>query len=320
MLPAWAAVAAHAKDMAKVHLRDLAGTDARRWQQCHVEYDTWLLDISRQRITQQSLALLLELARAVDLSDRIAAMFRGDPINTTEKRAVLHAALRSDFPRELRAILAEVKASRQKLKNYGSPRRGGQKTGCDGQEIQARREHRHRGFGSRALVGMRCAARGVGRRHHAALRVQRRSHAARGFDARTLDPAETAGHCVLEDFRDTGDANQRQRGKSLDRRCARREGSRAIISVAVSTNAEAMDKFGIAADHRFTMWDWVGVAKLFGLVRPLASLPEIVIGSSAFEEFLKGASDIDRHFTTAPFENNSACAAWGCWACGTALS
>ena len=96
-LPAWAAVAAHAKDMAKVHLRDLAGTDAKRWQQCHVEHDTWLLDISRQRITQQTLSLLLDLARAVNLSDRIAAMFRGDPINTTEKRAVLHTALRSNF-------------------------------------------------------------------------------------------------------------------------------------------------------------------------------------------------------------------------------
>jgi glucose-6-phosphate isomerase len=79
-LPAWSAVAAHAKDMANVHLRDLAGADAKRWQNFHLEQDSWLLDFSRQRITHQSLSLLLDLARAVDLSDRIAAMFRGDPI------------------------------------------------------------------------------------------------------------------------------------------------------------------------------------------------------------------------------------------------
>src|ERR1700722_12102275 len=125
-LPAWAAVAAHAKEMVKVHLRDLAGTDAKRWQQCHVEHDRWLLDISRQRITQQSLSLLLDLARAVGLSDRIVAMFRGDPINTTEKRAVLHTALRSDFAGSP-AIQAEVKASRQKLELYDAAgRRGGE--------------------------------------------------------------------------------------------------------------------------------------------------------------------------------------------------
>src|SRR5258708_12141827 len=121
-LPAWGAVAAHARDMDKVHLRDLAGADPKRWQHFHIEHDTWLLDISRQRITHQSLSLLLELARAVDLSDRIAAMFRGDPINSTEKPAVLHTALRSDFAGPP-AIQAEVKASRQKLKNFLPPAR-----------------------------------------------------------------------------------------------------------------------------------------------------------------------------------------------------
>src|SRR5580698_5671931 len=75
LLPAWKAVAAHAREMATVHLRDLAGSDSKRWQQLHLEYDSWLLDISRQRITQQTLSLLLELSRAVDLPGRIAAMF-----------------------------------------------------------------------------------------------------------------------------------------------------------------------------------------------------------------------------------------------------
>ncbi|HWW30096.1 MAG TPA: hypothetical protein VNY80_08800, partial [Steroidobacteraceae bacterium] len=79
-LPAWGALAAHARDFAKVQLRDLAAADIRRWQNFHVEYDTWLLDFSRQRITPLTLTLLFDLARAVDLSGRIEAMFRGDPI------------------------------------------------------------------------------------------------------------------------------------------------------------------------------------------------------------------------------------------------
>src|ERR1039458_6616602 len=93
----WAAVAAHAKDMSQVHLRDLTAADPQRWRNFHVEHDTWLLDISRQRITAETLSLLFDLARAADLPARMAAMFRGDPINSTEQRAVLHTALRSDF-------------------------------------------------------------------------------------------------------------------------------------------------------------------------------------------------------------------------------
>jgi glucose-6-phosphate isomerase len=134
-LPAWGAVAAHAKDMAKVHLRDLASADTRRWQNFHVEHDDWLLDVSRQRITQQTLSLLFELARAVDLSGRIAAMFRGDPINSTEQRAVLHTALRSDFAGSP-AIQAEVKASRQKLSNFVGLVRGGKKAGITGKKFR----------------------------------------------------------------------------------------------------------------------------------------------------------------------------------------
>jgi len=123
-LPAWGAVAAHAKDMSKVHLRDLSAADPKRWQNFHFEHDTWLPRCSRQRITQQTLSLLFELARAVDLSGRIAAMFRGEPINSTEQRAVLHTALRSDFAGSP-AIQAEVKDFAPQV--VGLRRRGAQR-------------------------------------------------------------------------------------------------------------------------------------------------------------------------------------------------
>src|ERR1700737_4105367 len=96
-LSEWRAVAAHADALKDAHLRDLTAADPTRWQSFHVEHDTWLLDMSRQRITAKTLPLLFDLARAAELPARTAAMFRGDPINSTEQRAVLHTALRSEF-------------------------------------------------------------------------------------------------------------------------------------------------------------------------------------------------------------------------------
>ena len=123
-LPAWAAVEGQARELGGAHLRDLDAADPRRWQNLHLENGDWLLDYSRQRVTAETLALLIELARAVDLEARIAAMFRGDPINTTERRAVLHTALRSDFAGSA-AIQTEVRDSRQKLADFvGAVRRG----------------------------------------------------------------------------------------------------------------------------------------------------------------------------------------------------
>src|SRR5580698_3150135 len=125
-LAEWSAVAAHALELKGAHLRDLTAADPKRWQNFHVEHGPWMLDMSRQRITGRTLPLLFDLARAAELPERITAMFRGDPINTTEQRAVLHTALRSDFA-GTPAIQAEVKASREKLKNYVAAVRSGRK-------------------------------------------------------------------------------------------------------------------------------------------------------------------------------------------------
>jgi glucose-6-phosphate isomerase len=298
-LPAWGAVAAHANDMAKVHLRDLAGADPKRWQHFHIEHDGWLLDISRQRVTHQSLSLLLELAQAVELSARMAALFRGDPINSTEKRAVLHTALRSDFAGSP-AIQAEVKASRQKLKNFVAAVRGGQKLGLTGKKF---RHVVNVGIGGSDLGPLLVCD---------ALRAQWSGditpHFVSNVDrtqledlTRTLDPAETlvivcSKTFVTQETQTNANAARAWIVGALGERAAGHH------FVAVSTNAEAMDKFGIAADHRFTMWDWVGGR--YSVWSAIGLIAELVIGSESFEEFLTGARDMDKHFTTAPFEKN----------------
>src|ERR1700683_2854302 len=129
-LAAWSAVAAHANEIGGTQLRSLSA-DAQRWQQLHVEHGAWLLDISRQRITPKTLSLLMELARSVELPARIAAMFRGDAINTTEQRAVLHTALRSSFAGSA-DIQAEVRDSREKLSTFAGAVRDGKALGVTG--------------------------------------------------------------------------------------------------------------------------------------------------------------------------------------------
>jgi glucose-6-phosphate isomerase len=298
-LPAWSAVAAHAQDFAKVQLRDLAAADAKRWQNFHIEFGGWLLDLSRQRITHQTLSLLLELARAVDLSRRIAAMFRGDPINTTEKRAVLHTALRSDFAGPP-AVRAEVAASRQKLSAFTAAVRSGRKLGITGKKFK---NVVNIGIGGSDLGPLLvCEAL----RHEWSGDIT--PHFVSNVDrtqledlSRSIDPAETliivcSKTFITQETQANANAARAWMVAALGEQAPGRH------FVAVSTNAEAMDKFGIAADHRFTMWDWVGGR--YSVWSAIGLIAEIVIGSERFEEFLKGASDIDKHFISAPFEKN----------------
>ena len=298
-LPAWGALSAHARDFAKVQLRDLAAADLRRWQNFHVEYDTWLLDFSRQRITPLTLTLLFDLARAVDLSGRIEAMFRGDPINTTEHRAVLHAALRSDFAGPP-AIQAEVKASRQKLSAFAAAVRSGRKLGLTGKKFK---HVVNIGIGGSDLGPLLVCD---------ALRAEWSGgitpHFVSNVDrtqledlTRSIDPAETLVLVCSKTF-----ITQETQANANAARAwivgALGEKAAGNHFAAVSTNTEAMDKFGIDADHRFPMWDWVGGR--YSVWSAIGLIAEIVIGSERFDEFLKGASDIDRHFTTAPFQKN----------------
>lgn len=298
-LPAWTAIAAHARKLKDSHLRDLSAADPARWQNLHVEYDTWLLDLSRQRITQETVSLLLDLARAAGLSDHIAAMFRGDPINSTEGRAVLHPALRSEFAGGA-DVQAEVRASRRKLSDFVAAVRRGDKRGITGKKFK---HVVNIGIGGSDLGPLLvCDAL----RHEWSGDIT--PHFVSNVDGtqlddltRTIDPAETLVIVCSKTFvtMETQSNANAARAWVVG---ALGEKSPANHFVAVSTNAAAMDGFGIAKDHRFTMWDWVGGR--YSVWSAIGLVAELVIGSDRFQEFLSGASDIDAHFTSAPFEKN----------------
>jgi glucose-6-phosphate isomerase len=298
-LEAWQAVEAHAREIRGAHLRDLWGGDAQRWKNLHLEHGGWLLDFSRQRITQKSLSLLLDLARAADLPARIAAMFRGDPINTTERRAVLHTALRSEFAGSA-AIQAEVKDSRQKLSRFVGAVRGGEKRGVTGKRFK---HVVNIGIGGSDLGPLLVCD---------ALRAEWSAdltpHFVSNVDRtqledliRNIDPAETLVIVCSKTFttQETQANANAARAWIVGALGDRAPGNH---FAAVSTNAAAMDAFGIAPDHRFTMWDWVGGR--YSVWSAVGLIAEIVVGSERFQDFLRGARGIDEHFLRAPLESN----------------
>jgi glucose-6-phosphate isomerase len=295
----WRAVAAHADDLKDAHLRDLTAADPTRWQSFHVLHDSWLLDISRQRITAKTLPLLFDLARAADLPARTAAMFRGDPINSTEQRAVLHTALRSGFAGSA-AIQAEVRDARKKLVDFVGAVRAGRKLGITGKRFK---HVVNIGIGGSDLGPLLvCDAL----KHEWSGDIT--PHFVSNVDRtqledliRSIDPAETLVIVCSKTF-----ITQETQANANAARAwivgALGEKSPANHVVAVSTNAPAMDAFGIAPEHRFTLWDWVGGR--YSVWSAIGLIAELTIGSERFEEFLAGASDIDQHFTQAPYERN----------------
>ncbi len=298
-LPAWSAVAAHACTLHGTHLRELTAADPKRWENFHVEHAGWLLDLSRQRITQESIRLLLDLARATGLAEHIAAMFRGDLINSTEQRAVLHTALRSDFAGGA-AIQAEVQTVRHQLEEFVGAIRRGAKRGITGKPFK---HVINIGIGGSDLGPLLiCDAL----RHEWSGELT--PHFVSNVDrtqledlTRTLDPAETLVIVCSKTFitLETQSNANAARAWIVG---ALGEKSPANHFAAVSTNAAAMDTFGIAKDHRFALWDWVGGR--YSVWSAIGLVAELVIGSEKWREFLGGASGIDRHFTSAPFEKN----------------
>jgi glucose-6-phosphate isomerase len=297
--PAWQALVKHADALKSVHLRELFAGAQDRYEKLHIESDPWLLDISRQRITPETIALLIRLAHASGLPKKIEALFRGDKINVTEGRSVLHMALRSIFAGDA-AIQAEVQDSRAKLSQFATKVRSGTLRGSTG---RAFRHVVNVGIGGSDLGPLLvCQALrqewSGGITPHFVSNVDRTQL---NDLMQSIDPAETLVIICSKTF-----TTQETRANANAARAwiagALGEDSTKDHFVAVSTNHEAMDSFGIGSDRRFTMWDWVGGR--YSVWSAVGLIAELTLGSQRFGEFLAGASAIDRHFIDTPFERN----------------
>ncbi|HEY1264365.1 MAG TPA: glucose-6-phosphate isomerase [Terriglobales bacterium] len=303
---AWAALKAHSRKLARLHLRQFFAKDANRGQRMALEAAGLYLDYSKQRISDETLKLLLQLARQAGLAARIKAMFRGQKINVTEKRAVLHVALRA--PRDARIlvdgknVVAEVHAVLDKMAAFAQRVRSGAWLGHTGKRIR-----------NVVNIGIGGSDLGPVMAYEALRHYSDRSMTFRfvsnvdGTDfveaTRDLDPVETLFIVSSKTFTtlETMTNAHTARAWSL----AGLDGDESGIArhfVAVSTNAAEVAKFGIDTANMFEFWDWVGGRYSMDSAIGLSTM--IAIGPQNFRAMLDGFHQMDEHFRTAPFERN----------------
>ncbi|MGH8264380.1 MAG: glucose-6-phosphate isomerase, partial [Steroidobacteraceae bacterium] len=300
---AWARLRAHAKSMSRVHVRDLYTKDPDRFSSFSRVACGLLGDFSRQRMTQQTLDLLCELAEAAGLGRAIDDLFAGKHVNSTEDRPALHVALRAPTkkPRIVdRVDVAKlVRAERTRLEEFTAAVHSGTRTGASGRSFT---DVVNIGIGGSDLGPVMAteALRSYGR--HC------RAHFVSNIDGcqladlvQKLDAARTLFIICSKTFTTLETLTNARAARAW---IVAQLGENAVPRhfAAVSVNAKAMDAFGIPTDARFAMWDWVGGR--YSVWSAIGLSVELVIGSEQFREFLAGGHDMDEHFRTAPFERN----------------
>jgi glucose-6-phosphate isomerase len=303
--PAWAALRAHHAEVAGRHLRELFADDPGRGDRLTAEACGIYLDYSKNRVTDETLALLRQLAEESGLRERIDAMFSGEKINVTEDRAVLHVALRAPQSESIQVdgvnVVPAVHEVLERMGQFASAVRSGSWKGHTGRPI---RNIVNIGIGGSDL-GPVMAYEAL--RHYSDRdRTFRFVSNVDGTDfaeaTRDLDPAETLFIVSSKTF--TTLETMTNAHTARDWLLAALEDKAAIAKhfVAVSTNADAVSDFGIDVMNMFGFWDWVGGRYSMDSAIGLSTM--IAIGPDAFNELLAGFHDMDEHFRTAPFEQN----------------
>ena len=303
--PAWAALERHFAAVRDLHLRDLFAADPERGERLAAEGAGIYLDYSKNRVTDETLRLLLELARESGLEERTAAMFRGDRINTTENRSVLHVALRMPGGTSLvvdgRDVVADVHEVLDRMAAFSDRIRSGDWTGHTGKRI---RNVVNIGIGGSDL-GPVMAYRAL--RHYSDhdLTVRFVSNVdATDFVEKThdLDPAETLFVIASKTFTTLETMTNARTARNWTLTALGEEVAVAKHFVAVSTNADEVSGFGIDTANMFGFWDWVGGR--YSMDSAIGLTTMIAIGPERFAEMLTGFHAIDEHFLTAPYERN----------------
>jgi len=305
-LPAWKALAEHSKEIRKLHLRELFASDSIRGEKLVAEGAGLFVDYSKNRVTETTLKLLRQLAEECDVRGRIDAMFRGEKINTTEKRAVLHVALRAPKNATIlvdgKNVVPAVHDVLDKMATFSNRIRSGEWVGHTGKRIR-----------NIVNIGIGGSDLGPVMAYEALRHYTDRSLTFRfvsnidGTDfveaTRDLDPAETLFIVSSKTFTTLETMTNAQTAR--DWLLKGLGGDNAAVArhfVAVSTNAEKVSAFGIDTDNMFGFWDWVGGRYSMDSAIGLSTM--LAIGPDNFRSMLDGFHQMDEHFHTAPFEQN----------------
>jgi glucose-6-phosphate isomerase len=303
--PAWKALEAHYEAMRHRHLRQLFADDTRRGERFVAEAAGLYLDYSKNRITDETLRLLLDLAGECGLRARIDAMFSGEKINVTEQRAVLHVALRAPKGERIVVdgadVVADVHALLDRMAAFSDRIRNGQWLGHTGKRI---RNVVNIGLGGSDL-GPVMAYQALRHYSQRDLRLRFVSNVD-GTDfveaTHDLDPEETLFMISSKTLTTLETVTNAHAARAWSLRALRDERADARHFVAVSVNAEEVAKFGISPENMFGFWDWVGGRYSMDSAIGLSTM--IAIGPAQFRAMLAGFHAMDEHFRTVPFDRN----------------
>ena len=302
---AWARLEQHHAAVADRHLRDLFAEDPARGERLTVEAEGILLDYSKHRVTDETMRLLVELAEASGLRERIDAMFSGERINVTENRAVLHVALRAPAGEVIEVdghdVVPDVHEVLGRMSSFADAVRDGSWTGHTGKPIR-----------NVVNIGIGGSDLGPVMAYEALRHFSLRSLTFRfvsnvdGTDfveaTRDLDPAETLFIISSKTFTTLETMTNAHSARDWALASLGDEAAVAKHFVAVSTNAEKVTEFGIDTANMFGFWDWVGGRYSMDSAIGLSTM--IAVGPAAFREMLGGFHAVDEHFRTAPFDRN----------------
>ncbi|QHN83471.1 glucose-6-phosphate isomerase, cytosolic [Arachis ipaensis] len=305
----WKELKAHVADIKKTHLRDLLRDDARS-QSMTVEFDGILLDYSRQQATLETVGKLFKLAEAASLKQKIGRMYNGEHINSTENRSVLHVALRASRDAVIQSdgknVVPDVWKVLDKIKEFSERVRSGSWVGATGKQLK-----------DVVAIGIGGSFLGPLFVHTALQTDPEASESSRGRQLRFLanvDPIDVARNItglnpettlVVVVSKTFTTAETMLNARTLREWISSALGPSAVAKhmVAVSTNLTLVEKFGIDPNNAFAFWDWVGGR--YSVCSAVGVLPlSIQYGFPVIEKFLKGASSIDQHVHSEPFEKN----------------
>jgi len=304
-LPAWKALETHSKAICDVHLRDLFAKDPGRAGRFSLEAIGLFLDFSKNRITDETMALLLELARQSGLQERIEAMFTGEKINLTENRSVLHVALRAPKTEKIFSdgvdVVPEVHAVLDKMAAFSERIRSGSWKGFTGKRIK-----------NVINIGIGGSDLGPVMAYEALRHYTRRDINFRfisnidGTDfteaTHDLNPDETLFIVASKTFTTLETMTNAKSARAWALKSLVDEKAIASHFVALSTNATEVEKFGIDTANMFGFWDWVGGRYSMDSAIGLSTM--IAIGPDNFRSMLAGFHAMDVHFRTTPLEQN----------------
>jgi glucose-6-phosphate isomerase len=302
---AWDALAKHYKTVSKLHLRKLFADDPKRGTRMTLKAAGLYFDYSKNRITDETLQLLTRLATEAGLATKIKAMFRGDKINITENRAVLHVALRAPRGASIvvdgKNVVSDVQAVLDKMADFSDRVRSGKWLGHTGQRIR-----------NVVNIGIGGSDLGPVMAYEALKHYSDRNLTFRfvsnidGTDmveaVRDLDPAETLFIVSSKTFTTLETMTNAQTARTWLLEALHDEAAIAKHCVAVSTNAKEVAKFGIDTANMFGFWDWVGGRYSMDSAIGLSTM--LAIGPENFRAMLAGFHEMDEHFRTAPFARN----------------